>query len=107
MSDVIAPKKKVTFTVTKTPSRVADQKTIVRLMRMQRPIQNALRKLSRRRGNTDNYARQRAGRMWVVRVPMTKLTRAIKGESFTLTVTPQIMPDIKAVEKYLSAKAAK
>ena len=107
MSDVIAPKKKVTFTVTKSPTRVADQKTIVRLMRMQRPIQNALRKLSRRRAHTDNYARQRAGRMWVVRVPMTKLTRPIKGESFTLTVTPQIMPDIKAVEKYLSAKPAK
>ena len=107
MSDVIAPKKKVTFTVTKAPTRVADQKTIVRLMRMQRPIQNALRKLSRRRANQDNYARQRAGRMWVVRATMTKLTRPVKGESFTLTVTPQIMADIKAVEKYLSAKAAK
>ena len=76
-------------------------------MRMQRPIQNALRKLSRRRAHTDNYARQRAGRMWVVRTKMTKLTRVAKGESFTLTVTPQIMPDHKAVEKYLQAKPAK
>jgi hypothetical protein len=30
-----------------------------------------------------------------------------KGETFTLTVTPQIMPDIKAVEKFLQAKPAK
>jgi hypothetical protein len=107
MPDVIAPTKKVTFTVTSAPTRVADQKTIQRLIRMQRPMQNALRKLSRRRKTTDNYSRQRAGRMWVVRAQMTKLTRVAKGESFTLTVTPQIMADLKAVEKYLSAKAAK
>ena len=107
MSDVIAPSKKVTFTITKAPSRVADQKTLHRLIRMQRPMQNALRRLSRRRRQTDNYSRQRAGRMWTVRVHMTRLSRVAAGESFTLTVTPQIMRDIKAVEKYLQAKPAR
>jgi hypothetical protein len=107
MSEVVAPTKKVTFTVTQAPTRLADQKTLHRLMRMQRPMQNALRRLSHRRAKHDNFARQRAGRMWVVRVQMTKLTKVETGEKFTLTVTPQIMADIKSVQKYLDAKPAK
>jgi hypothetical protein len=45
--------------------------------------------------------------MWVVRVQMTTLTKVETGETFTLTVTPQIMADIKSVQKYLNAKPAK
>ena len=55
MSDVISPTKKVTFTVKKSPRRIADAKTIQRLMLMQRPIQNGLRKLSKRRKRHDWY----------------------------------------------------
>jgi hypothetical protein len=107
MADVIAPSKTVTFTVTRTPARIADQKTIQRLMRMQRPIQQGLRKLSRRRRREANMMGQRAGRLWLSRVPATKLVRPERGESFTLTLTPQIMRDVQAVEKYLDAKPAK
>ena len=107
MSDVIAPQKKVTFTVNATPRRPADMKTIQRLMRMQRDIQSGLDRLSDRRRREDNITRPRAGGEWTNRVKMTKLTRVEKGESFTLTVTPQIMPDLKAVEKFLDAKSAK
>jgi hypothetical protein len=107
MADVIAPSKKVTFTLNATPHRPADLKTIQRLMRMQRTIQKGLQRISKRRRREDNVTRQRAGGMWTSRVKMSKLTRVEKGESFTLTITPQIMPDIKAVEKFLDAKAAK
>jgi hypothetical protein len=106
MADLLAPSKTITFTVKKTPLRPADRKTIQRLMRMQRPIQDALRRLSKVRRQDRNYRRQRAGRMWMVRVPMTKVTRVEKGETFTLRVTPQIMRDVQAVEKYLDMKAA-
>lgn len=106
MADVIAPSKTVTFTLKKTPSRPADQKTISRLMRMQRNIQKGLRTLAKRR-HGENYVSPRAGRMWMTRMPATKLVRPAKGESFTLTITPQIMADLKAVEKYLDAKPAK
>ncbi len=105
MSDLIAPTNTITFTVKKTPMRVADRKTIERLMRMQRPIQNVLEKLSRVRRRERNHRRQRAGRMWMVRYPMTRVTRVEKGESFTLRITPQIVPDLKAVAKYLDMKA--
>lgn len=107
MSDVIAPSKKVTFTIKKTPSRAADVKTIERLMVMQRPIQKGLQRLSKRRKRHDNYTSPRAGRMWMTRMPTSKIIRAEKGASFTLTITPQILPDLKAVEKYLDAKSAK
>ncbi len=107
MADVIAPSKKVTFTLKTTPSRPADMKTIQRLMRMQRPIQKALDKLADRRRREDNYKSPRAGRMWMTRMKMTKITRVEKGESFTLTITPQIMNDLKAVERFLDAKSAR
>jgi hypothetical protein len=107
MTDVIAPSKKVTFTLKSTPSRPADLKTIQRLMRMQRHIQKGLSRLSKRRRREDNYYSPRAGRLWLTRAKMTKLTRVEKGETFTLTVTPQIMPDIKAVQRYLDAKPAR
>ena len=106
MADILAPSKTITFTVTKTPVRPADFKTLQRLMRMQRPVQNALEKLSRVRRQERNYRRQRAGRMWMVRVKMTKVTRVEKGETFTLRVTPQIMRDVQAVARYLDMKAA-
>lgn len=106
-SPVIAPSKKVTFTITKLPSRPADRKTIQRLMRMQRPVQSALRKLSKVRRRERNVTRQRAGGQWTSRVKMTRVTSVEKGQTFTLTVTPQIMTDLKAVERYLEAKPAR
>jgi hypothetical protein len=106
MSDVIAPSKKVTFTVKKTPNRVAARKTIERLMRMQRSIQKGLKQVAKKR-HGENYVSPRAGRMWMTRMPATKLVRAERGQSFTITVTPQIIPDLKSVEQYLDAKAAK
>lgn len=106
MADVIAPNKEVTFTVTKRPQRSAERKTIQRLMRMQPEIQNGLDKLARRRRQKDNRPVSRAGVEWVIRVKTTKLTQVEPGESFTLHVTPQIIPDIKSVESYLDAKAA-
>jgi hypothetical protein len=106
MADILAPSKTITFTINKTPARLADRKTIQRLMRMQRPIQDALRRLSKVRRQERNHRRQRAGRMWMVRVPMTKVTRVEKGETFTLKVTPQIMRDVQAVSKYLDMKSA-
>jgi hypothetical protein len=106
-AELIAPLNTVTFTITKTPQREADRKTIRRLMRMQPQIQLGLKKLARRRRQHDIRPTQRAGRVWLVRPTTTKLTRVAPGESFTITVTPQIIPDIRAVEKFLDAKKAK
>lgn len=105
-TDVIAPQKTVTFTIKAAPQREAERKTIRRLMRMQPHIQRGLDKLATQRRQKDNVAYIRAGVEWVNRVKTTKLTRVAAGETFTLTLTPQIIPDIRSVEKFLDAKAA-
>ena len=106
MSDVIAPGNEVTFTITKAPRRIRDQKTLLRLMRMQPHIQKGLKMLQRRRALQDNDPRRRAGLIWVHRKRATKLARVERGASFTLRVTPHIIPDIKSVDRFLEAKSA-
>lgn len=106
MSDVIAPNQSVTFIVKHMPQREAERKTIQRLMRMQPEIQRGLTQLAKQRRQKDNKSYIRAGKMWTNRVKTTKLTRVAPGESFTLHITPQIIPDIKSVEQHLEAKLA-
>ncbi len=49
VTEIIAPLKTVTFTVTKVPRKPSQRETIQRLMRMQRDVQRSLKKLARRR----------------------------------------------------------
>ena len=107
MTDIVAAGKNVTFTITKAPRREAERKTIQRLMRMQSHIQKGLRNLARQRRQKDNRPYIRAGVIWVDRKRTTKLTRVEAGNTFTLRVTPHIIPDFRAVEKYLDAQPAK
>jgi hypothetical protein len=107
MPAAVAPKGQTTFTITRTPNRTADHKTIQRLMRLEREIQNGLRRLSKRRKREDNITRQRAGGQWTQRIKMTKLVQVEKGQTFTINVTPQLVADIKSVEKFLDSKPAK
>jgi hypothetical protein len=106
MTVTLEPTKSYTFTVTKEPQRDADRKTIERLMRMQPHIQNGLRALAKQRRQKDNRPYIRAGVIWVDRAKATKLARALPGESFTLRLTPQIIPDIQSVEQFLEIQPA-
>ena len=85
-----------------TPGR----KTLNRLMKMQPQIQKGLAMLARRRRQKDNIPTSRAGRIWINRKRPTQLTRVEVGESFTLRVSPHIIPDIMSVAAYLDMKAA-
>ena len=107
MATPFEPGKKLTFTIAAAPQRPAQMKTLRRLMRMQPKVQSGLKKLARRRKREDNQSHQRGGRQWVARVRTTKLTHIAPGESFTLTVTPQIVPDLRSVEKFLKVSSAK
>jgi hypothetical protein len=102
MSDALKPSETVTFTITKVPRRPADRKTIQRLMRLQPEIQKGLKALQKQRRQKDNVTAIRAGVPWTHRARATKLTRVEKGESFTLRITPQIIPDLRSVEKFLA-----
>jgi hypothetical protein len=78
-------------------------KTLRRLMRLQPTIQAGLKRLAKRRDRVDNDRHQRGGRMWTSRARATYLVNPAIGETFTIHVTPQLVPDIKSVEKYLKA----
>ena len=95
---------KITFTITSVPRTPSAKKTLERLMRMNPKTQRTLTKLTKKRVTKLNERRARAGRMWLTRVPATRLVTVAVGQSFTLTMTPQIAPDVKSVEKYLSRK---
>jgi hypothetical protein len=107
MATALSPNKTFTFSITKTPARESQRKTLERLMRMEPGVAKGLRRLALRRKRVDNKGHQRGGRTWVSRVKAVKLVRVEPGQSFTLRVTPQILPDIQSVEKYLEAKPAK
>ena len=90
-----------TFTITRMPQRSAQVKTVKRLMEMQPEIQKGLSGLARRRAQTDNDPRRRAGRIWVHRKRRTNLVKVDEGASFTLRMTPQILPDVRSVLEFL------
>ena len=102
----LAPSSTVTFTITTLPKNERGRKTLNRLMKMQPEVQKGLSMLARRRRQKDNVRTKRAGRIWINRKKPTALTRVEIGESFTLRVTAQIIPDIKSVAAYLEMKAA-
>ena len=104
MADVIAPLNTVTFTIKSVPQRPAQLVTIRRLMGLQPKVQRALRQRAKRRANVENVATPRAGREWINRAKAAKGSRVAVGERFTLTLTPQILPDVKSVERFLEAK---
>jgi hypothetical protein len=104
MADAIAPLRTVTFTVTKLPAGVGHVRTIERLMRMQPDLQKELRRRHMRRRQSDNRQTRRGGRIWIARAGAVKLVRCEAGRSFTLLITPQMIPDIRSVERFLTVE---
>ncbi len=107
MTEIIAPLKTVTFTVTKVPRKPSQRLTIQRLMRMQSDVQRSLKKLARRRRQHDNIRSRHGGKIWIIRAKATRVATVETGATFTLTLSPQIIPDVKSVAGFLDAKAAK
>ncbi len=107
MPEIIAPLKTVTFTVTKVPRKPSQRLTIQRLMRMQSDVQRSLKKLARRRRQHDNVRSRHGGKIWIIRAKATRVAIVETGATFTLTLTPQIIPDVKSVAGFLDAKSAK
>jgi hypothetical protein len=94
----------VTFTVTRLPKTEAAKKTLARLMRMNPRTQAALKRLSHDRAVNRNVRRPRAGRIWISRARATRVVAVDLGQTFTLRMTPQIMPDVRSVIPYLTVK---
>jgi hypothetical protein len=102
MATTIPATGKVTFQISTAPSTPAAKKTIARLMRMNPRTQRKLSSLADNRVKNLNERRPRAGRIWLTRARATRLIQVAVGEKFTLTMTPQIVNDVKSVEKFLT-----
>ncbi len=90
----------VTISVTKVPAQPKHRKTIERLMRMQPAIQRTLTRVAKARTRATPW-NQRGGRMWASRLAATRCVGAALGAKFTLKVTPQIIPDVKAIQRFV------
>jgi hypothetical protein len=102
----LAPSTNVTFTITSLPKSERGKKTLRRVMKMQPDVQRVLTKLARLRDQVGNRRTNRAGRIWIDRRKPTQVVRLEVGQTFTLRVTPQIIPDLQSLAKHLDAKAA-
>jgi len=104
MSDTYTANQTVTFTITSGHMPTKAKKTLERLVGMQTEVQRARKALAKRRRLVTNHTYIRAGKRWTNRAKATRLADTKKGATFTLQVSPQIMSDLKSVEKYLAAK---
>ena len=105
MSTTFTPGQQIRCTITKAPRAEAARKTIARLMRQDPENNKGLRIGQRRRKKTNNpYIR--GNRMWVARVKAAKVVRVVNDETWTMTYTPLLAPDIASVESYLDIKPA-
>lgn len=102
----LAPTSTVHFTVKAIPAEARRKQTILRLMRMNAGVQGALNRLKRERLRSGNRRTARAGRIWLAREECSRVVNLEKGATFTLRMTPQVLADVKSVEKYLDAKVA-
>jgi predicted component of type VI protein secretion system len=97
----LTPGASITISVTKVPAEPRHRKTIERLMRLQPAVQRTLTRVAKARARK-NPVNQRGGRMWVARIAATRCVKAAKGATFSLRVTPQIIPDVKAISRFVS-----
>lgn len=104
MAQTLTPGKTIRCTITRIPMTDDATDTILRLMREDPEIKRGLRKTQRRRRqNEDVY--NRGNRDWVNRPKVAKLAKVEAGASWTMTYYPQIAPDLRSVESYLSISA--
>lgn len=104
MIDTLAPGKPIHCTIARVPVTPDANDTLLRLMRADPEIKRGLRKTQRRRRqNQDIY--NRGNRDWHNRPKVAKLAKVEEGATWTMTYYPQIAPDLRSVESYLTIKA--
>lgn len=105
MFDKIKPGQTIRCVVSKEILREADQKTVLRLMRLDPKVKRALKSAQEHRVQT-LVIRSRGKRPWEVREKSSKIVRAIPGATWTMAFFPHIKADFQAVAKYLTVNAA-
>lgn len=101
----LKPGQKIRCTVLKTPMAQGDKKTIERLMRRDPSVARGLRKSHHIRQRT-TVIYNRGNRDWVQRQKCGKIVRLVPGNSWACLYDISLLPEFKAVEKFLKIEAA-
>lgn len=103
--DALKPGQSLKITITRRPRTDDAVSTLERLMRQDVNVKRGLRKSHRRRQqNLNVYIR--GNRDWTSREKCGKLVRVEAGQSWTMPFFPQIAPDLRAVQSYLTIEPA-
>lgn len=92
-------------TVTKMPRATGHRDTIARLMRRDPASKKALANAQRKRRQR-MVVYNRGNRDWVSRETCAKVVHVVRGESWTMPFTFDILPELNLVSKYLTIKSA-
>jgi hypothetical protein len=105
MLEKLRPGQTVRCTVTRTPRRAAAIDTIERLMRLDPTHARGLRRAQRRR-RQDLNVYVRGNREWTSRERCAKVVRVARGETWTLSYSFQVAPDLESVKPFVSVEPA-
>ena len=100
-----APGTTIRCTITKVPGAKAKHSTIERLMRQDPANTKALRKSQKTRETKNNFY-IRGNRIWGDRAKCSRIVRVAEGQTWNMTFTPQLGPDLASVSEYLSIETA-
>ncbi|MFI4871960.1 MAG: hypothetical protein ACIARQ_09125 [Phycisphaerales bacterium JB061] len=95
-----APGTKIRCTISKVPMAAAKVDTIERMMRQDPANAKALKKSQKSREEKNNFY-IRGNRIWGARAKCSKITRCTEGNTWEMTFTPQIGPDLASVSDFL------
>ena len=103
MLENVSPGQTIECTVKTTPRRIADRKTIARLMRQDPRIKRGLRAAQEHR-RRHTPTKQRGGRQWAQRLKAARIARVYPGATWKFSYTPLLKDDLEAVAKFIEVK---
>lgn len=95
-----APGTKLRCTISKVPQAAAKVDTIERMMRQDPANAKSLKKSQITREEKNNFY-IRGNRLWGSRAKCSKITHCLQGNTWEMTFTPQIGPDLASVSDYI------
>lgn len=105
MIDRFKPGQTIRCTITKAPRAAARIDTLERLMAQEPSVRKGLRRAQRRRRQEMNVY-NRGNRDWYSREKCAQIVDPTPGQSWTMTFTCHLAPDLASVADYLTIEPA-
>lgn len=105
MFDKLKPGQTIKCTIAKAPRNAAGRKTLERLMRLQPSVARGLRSSHRKRQQNLNVY-NRGNRDWTSRKPCGKIVKVAAGQTWTMTFSANLAPDLASVAECIKVENA-